>query len=110
MLAADALSVDATAEVGALRRAGCRLPLMGNVSTFLLHHGPAEEVRRAAQRACEQGFVIIAPACGLSGATPTTHLSALVNGAQQGLRSQDRADHPRESTPKGGENRGTQTA
>jgi MtaA/CmuA family methyltransferase len=113
VLAADALSVDATAEVEALRRAGCRLPLMGNVSTFLLHHGPAEEVRRAAQRACEQGFAIIAPACGLSGATPTAHLSALVSGAQQqGRRSQGRADHPRpqESTPKGGENRGTQTA
>jgi [methyl-Co(III) methanol-specific corrinoid protein]:coenzyme M methyltransferase len=111
-LVADALSVDATAEVGALRRAACQLPLMGNVSTLLLHHGPAEEVRRAAQRACGQGFALIAPACGLSGATPTAHLLALVSGAQQGRRSQDRADHPRpqESTPKGGENRGTQTA
>jgi len=112
MLAADALSVDATAEVAALRRAGCQVPLMGNVSTFLLHHGPAEEVRRAAQRACEQGFAIIAPACGLSGATPTAHLSALVSGAQQqGRRSQDRTDPPcpQENVPKGGENRGTQT-
>jgi [methyl-Co(III) methanol-specific corrinoid protein]:coenzyme M methyltransferase len=113
MLAADALSVDATTEVEALRRAGCQVPLMGNVSTFLLHHGPAEEIRRAAQRACEQGFAIVAPACGLSGATPTAHLSALVSGAQQqGRRSQDRADHsrPQKDTPKGGENRGTQTA
>jgi [methyl-Co(III) methanol-specific corrinoid protein]:coenzyme M methyltransferase len=105
-LAADALSVDANVQVEALRRAGCRLPLMGNVSTFLLHHGPAEEVRRAAQRACGQGFAIIAPACGLSGATPTAHLSALVGAVDPG-----RADYPRPqgSTPKGGENRGTQT-
>jgi hypothetical protein len=85
---------------------------MGNVSTFLLHHGPAEEIRRAAQSACEQGFAIIAPACGLSGATPSVHLSALVSGARRPRGSQDRADHPcpQEDTPRGGENRGPQTA
>ena len=77
---ADALSVDTVATVSRLREAGCRLPLMGNVSTFLLHQGPVEAVRRAVADVCEQGFSIVAPACGISGATPVAHLRALVDG------------------------------
>jgi [methyl-Co(III) methanol-specific corrinoid protein]:coenzyme M methyltransferase len=111
-LAADALSVDANAQVDTLHRAGCRLPLMGDVSTFLLHQGPAEEVRQAARRARERGFAIIAPACGLSGATPTAHLAALVSGAREPGASQGTANHscPQRTTPKGGESRGTQAS
>ena len=79
-LEADALSVDTVAKVSRLREAGCRLPLMGNVSTFLLHQGPVEAVRRAVADVCERGFSIVAPACGISGATPVAHLRALVDG------------------------------
>jgi MtaA/CmuA family methyltransferase len=108
-LQADALSVDANARVDTLRGAGTRVPLMGNVSTFLLHHGPMADIGRAAVRAREQGFAIVAPACGLSGATPTVHLSALVSGARQATGGQVSSNHPRpqKTTPEGGESRGT---
>ena len=80
-LQADALSVDAVAHVGSLREAGCQLPLMGNVSTFLLQDGPVEDIRQAVDTVREHGFAIVAPACGVSGATPLGHLRALVEVA-----------------------------
>jgi [methyl-Co(III) methanol-specific corrinoid protein]:coenzyme M methyltransferase len=81
-LEADALSVDAVAKVHVLREAGCRLPLMGNVSTFLLQDGPVEAIRRAVRAAREQGFAIVAPACGVSAATPVAHLRAMAEAAR----------------------------
>jgi [methyl-Co(III) methanol-specific corrinoid protein]:coenzyme M methyltransferase len=82
LLEADALSVDAMVDADLVRTAGCRLPLMGNVSTFVLHKGPREAVERAVVKATEQGFAILAPACGVSGATPTEHLQALVQASR----------------------------
>ena len=80
-LRADALSVDAIVQVGLVREAGCRLPLMGNLSTFLLDKGPVEAIRRAVESIRAQGFRVLAPACGVSGATPLEHLRALVGAA-----------------------------
>ncbi len=95
LLEADALSVDAVADIGSLRQAGCRLPLMGNLSTFLLQDGPVEDIRRAVDTVREQGFVIVAPACGVSGATPLGHLRALVEAARvAGPTSTSSADVP----------------
>ena len=57
-------------------------PLMGNVSTQLLHQAPPERVIRATMRLIEQGVEIIAPACGLSMQTPLENIKALTGTAK----------------------------
>ena len=57
-------------------------PLMGNISTQLLHQGTPDRVCRAAGHLIEHKVNIISPACGLSMATPLENLRALTDAVK----------------------------
>ncbi|TLM80079.1 MAG: uroporphyrinogen decarboxylase, partial [Actinobacteria bacterium] len=84
-----ALSFDSLVD---MKKAGGKLggiPLMGNISTQLLHQGTPERIIRAAARNIDSGVKIISPACGISLQTPLKNLQALT-GAVKGLNVDDR--------------------
>ena len=55
------------------------IPVMGNVNTQLLHTGEVGRIAQHAGHLAAQGVDIIAPACGISLATPKANLNALTN-------------------------------
>jgi len=65
-------------------------PLMGNISTQLLHQGTTEKIIRAVKHSFDCGVEIIAPACGISLQTPLSNLKALT-GVVKGLNDHDRS-------------------
>jgi len=82
-----ALSFDSVVN---MKKTGERItasPLMGNISTQLLDQGSSERVRKATIRALEHGVDIVAPACGLSLATPGENLRALTDTVKNGGRN-----------------------
>lgn len=84
-----ALSFDSLVD---MKKAGEKLggiPLMGNISTQLLHQGAPERIARAVARNVDSGVKIISPACGISLQTPLENLQALT-GAVKGLNVDDR--------------------
>jgi [methyl-Co(III) methanol-specific corrinoid protein]:coenzyme M methyltransferase len=83
-LPVDAVSFDAIVSMK-LAREGLKTRLMGNVSTELLHRGEQEKIRSAARRAIQSGVDIVAPACGLSMATPVANLRAMTDFVKEGL-------------------------
>jgi MtaA/CmuA family methyltransferase len=76
-LGSDALSVDATTSIRAVKKAAPRLPVMGNVSTMKLHLGNPAWVEARAERLLAEGVDILAPGCGLSVRTPLANIQAL---------------------------------
>lgn len=52
------------------------IPVMGNLNTQLLHTGGAERIAQTAQALLQQEVDILAPACGISLATPRDNLQA----------------------------------
>lgn len=54
-------------------------PLMGNVNTQLLHQGTNEQIYTMTQKCMNNTLSIIAPACGLSMATPIEHLKIMTD-------------------------------
>lgn len=76
-LGADALSFDSIVNIGKVRAAVGDLPLMGNISTTLLHQGTAAKVEDSVREVVEAGIDIVAPACGLSPLTPLANLQAM---------------------------------
>jgi [methyl-Co(III) methanol-specific corrinoid protein]:coenzyme M methyltransferase len=78
-LAADALSTDAMVNLARLKQEFPQLTAMGNLSTYLLESGPAEKVASQTERLLHDGVDIIAPACGLSTASPLENIRALTD-------------------------------
>ncbi|MDF9407696.1 uroporphyrinogen decarboxylase [Pelotomaculum isophthalicicum JI] len=64
-------------------------PLMGNISTQLLHQGTPDRIARAVKNSFDCGVEIISPACGISLQTPLNNLRTLT-GAVKGLNNDDR--------------------
>lgn len=53
------------------------IPVMGNINTQMLHTGEPQRISRNVENLLTQGIDIIAPACGISLATPQINLMAL---------------------------------
>jgi len=65
-------------------RAGIKAGLMGNVSTQLLHTGEITKIVSITHNALHSGVDIVAPACGLSMATPISNLKAMTDYVKEG--------------------------
>ena len=78
---AEAVSVDETANLREAREAVTAARLMGNVASELLEAGTVEAIRNNVARVLEVGVDIVAPACGVTAATPVRNLKAMVEGA-----------------------------
>lgn len=63
-------------------------PLMGNISTQLLHQGTPEKIVRAVKHNIDCRVEIISPACGISLQTPLVNLKTL-SGSVKGLNYHD---------------------
>ncbi len=77
VLGADALSFDSIVNIGKVRMAVGSLPLMGNISTTLLHRGTPAQIEAAVRDVINAGVDIVAPACGLSPLTPLVNIQAM---------------------------------
>lgn len=69
-----------------MKKAGERLagaPLMGNISTELLHRGTPDRITRAAAHCLASGVAIVSPACGLSLQTPLDHIQTLTGAVRR---------------------------
>lgn len=73
------LSFDSSVNLSKAKQNLGRIPVMGNANTQLLHTGSPEKIRQTACLLVEQGIDIIAPACGISLATPVENLAALTS-------------------------------
>lgn len=78
-LGADALSVDSMVDLRWLKRLVGDLPVMGNVSAFVLARAAPESVATAARQALAEGADILAPACGVVPTTPLVNLRAFTH-------------------------------
>jgi [methyl-Co(III) methanol-specific corrinoid protein]:coenzyme M methyltransferase len=76
-IGATAWSVGAATSVSALRAALPSLVVLGNVSTFTLDRGSAEQVLQHARRAVDAGVQALCPACGLAMSTPLASIRVL---------------------------------
>jgi [methyl-Co(III) methanol-specific corrinoid protein]:coenzyme M methyltransferase len=82
-IGATAWSVGAATSVSALRAALPSLVVLGNVSTFTLDRGSAEQVLQHARRAVEAGVQVLCPACGLAMSTPLASLRAICQSGRR---------------------------
>lgn len=73
------LSFDSIVSLSKAKQTLGGIPVMGNVNTQLLHRGSPEKISQMTSLLVEQGIDIIAPACGISLATPVENLVALTN-------------------------------
>jgi MtaA/CmuA family methyltransferase len=75
----NALSFDAIVNMGKAKERVSNMPVMGNLSTQLLHQGIPEKIQAAARLNQNYGVDIHAPACGISLATPKENLQAFTS-------------------------------
>lgn len=75
----NALSFDAMVNLGKVKQQIPDIPIMGNLSTQLLHQGNPERIQAAARLNQTYGVDIHAPACGISLATPRENLQAFTS-------------------------------
>lgn len=73
----DAISTDAFVSLKLLKEEYPELTTMGNLSTFLLESGNEENIASQTRRLVNDGINIIAPACGLSTATPVKNIASM---------------------------------
>lgn len=85
-----ALSFDSLVDLSKAKTVLGDVPVMGNINTQLLHTGERQRIVQAAAGLLAQGIDIIAPACGISLATPRKNLEALTCTVK-GSASIDRA-------------------
>jgi len=83
-IGADALSFDSIVNMRAARKL-VATALMGNVNTQLLHTGEMDKVRSVTANCVDSGVDIVAPACGLSMATPVHNLRAMTDFVRNGI-------------------------
>lgn len=81
---ADALSFDSIVNMRAARGL-VNTALMGNVNTQLLHTGEGDKIRSITANCIDSGVDIVAPACGLSMATPVQNLRAMTDFVRKGI-------------------------
>jgi len=81
--ALSALSFDSIVNMRAAR-GQVNSALMGNVNTQLLHTGTEEKIRSITANCIDSGVDIVAPACGLSMATPVHNLRAMTDWVRKG--------------------------
>ncbi|MBP2626504.1 MAG: methyltransferase MtaA/CmuA family [Firmicutes bacterium] len=84
-----ALSFDSIVNISKAKTALRQIPVMGNINTQLLHTGSPESIMKMTSSLVQQGIDIIAPACGISLATPRENLVALTNTVK-GYTTSDR--------------------
>lgn len=82
-IGADALSFDSNVNIGQVRAAVGALPLMGNISTILLHRGTPAQIEAAVKRVVDAGVDIVAPACGISTLTPVANIQAMCRAVKE---------------------------
>jgi len=80
---ADAVSFDSMVNMK-FARIGLNTGLMGNVNTQLLHTGEIDKIVAITRKALHSGVDIVAPACGLSMATPISKLKAMTDYVKEG--------------------------
>lgn len=73
------LSFDSMVDMRDAKAKLAEMPLMGNISTQVLHQGHPERITRAVERNLNLGIDIISPACGISLQTPLPNLQALTS-------------------------------
>lgn len=59
------------------------IPIMGNINTQMLHTGEPERIIKNVEILLAQGIEIIAPACGISLATPQENLLSLTSAVKR---------------------------
>lgn len=84
-----ALSFDSLVDMKKAKEKLGTSPLMGNISTQLLHQGNPERIIRTVKRDVDCGVDIISPACGISLQTPLANLQTLTDTVK-GLNNNDR--------------------
>jgi [methyl-Co(III) methanol-specific corrinoid protein]:coenzyme M methyltransferase len=82
-LHADAISTDAMVSLKALKAENPALVTMGNLSTYTLESGSEESISKRTATLIEEGTDIIAPACGLSTASPIKNLRAFTGTVKE---------------------------
>jgi MtaA/CmuA family methyltransferase len=80
---ADAVSFDSVVNMKVARER-LKTGLMGNVNTQLLHTGEKEKIISITRNAIHSKVDIVAPACGLSMATPVSNLKAMTEYVKEG--------------------------
>ncbi len=80
---ADAVSFDSMVNMK-FAREGLKTGLMGNVNTQLLHTGEKAKIVSITRNAIHSKVDIVAPACGLSMATPISNLKAMTDYVKEG--------------------------
>ena len=78
-LKADCYSVDSCLSIKELRSLLPGVRFMGNVSCGVLEGGTTDDVKRAAERAVEEGVDIAAPSCSLTGGVKAENLRAMTD-------------------------------
>lgn len=73
------LSFDSLVDLRKARNILGDLPVMGNINTQLLHTGERRRIRQTADDLLAWGADVVAPACGISLATPWENLRALTD-------------------------------
>ncbi|MBM4035962.1 MAG: methylcobamide--CoM methyltransferase [Planctomycetes bacterium] len=76
------VSVDCMADISGLPTRLGGKAVMGNVSPFTIESGPEAAIAQAAAAALRAGAAILAPACGITPATPLRHLRALTDAGK----------------------------
>ncbi|MFA5866848.1 MAG: MtaA/CmuA family methyltransferase [Actinomycetota bacterium] len=82
-IGANAVSFDSGVNISTVRDALADIPLMGNISTLLLHKGSPREITAAVKYVLAARIDILAPACGLSTRTPLSNILAMTRAAKE---------------------------
>ncbi|MDO5135833.1 MAG: MtaA/CmuA family methyltransferase [Eubacteriales bacterium] len=77
-ICSDVLSFDSIVSMKEARQHFQNHALMGNVSTYTLEFGEAEDVKRLTRMCCQGGADILAPACGLGMKSPLKNVQAIL--------------------------------
>lgn len=78
---ADVFSFDAVVSLDQAEKYISK-PVMGNISTYAIEHGDPERLRKLALNRLKRGTAIIAPACGLSLASPLANIKGILEGIE----------------------------
>lgn len=82
-LHADAISTDAMVNLKQLKADYPSITTMGNLSTYLLELGSAEQVAAQTRRLLQDGIDILSPACGLSTSTSLRQIRAMTDAVRE---------------------------
>jgi [methyl-Co(III) methanol-specific corrinoid protein]:coenzyme M methyltransferase len=94
-LGIDAYIPDASVSPADLRQSLPDIAVIGNISTFLLHQGQPEGIRKLALRLVREGDIdMLSPTCGMSSATPLANIRAMTEATRlAGPAAKEIIDH-----------------